>query len=393
MRDVLLFCGVWHCKVRAICRPCSDRSLPVRAITPPYTTFLAPTPTGFPSSTPRIKYNALHERELSYLPATACPGNFAALGVSVRALHSSFLTRTPANMPTQEPSLPPLKQFTMKVDVFGPIRPAEELLRDTQRVIKEHAHGRDFFTPITVLDAIRGGGMRVEYSITERSESDAERASAVYLSRLCDLVSVVTQSPVRFYMPEEDSSEERKKMYHRSATLERTLTKPEWSWITGVLVNLTRDHPQFLAAASWYRKGLIGFTDCKGRNAAVYDVVRKGACLDNSYCFWRVIEILAYSYADTSKWSEDDKSNAPMEKYVDQLAADLFSGDPVPEILSDPATVKKLKGLWEDLSHGNIAINPELIDEATNRLQPLEVAAFSILQRIRERKLTGEMFG
>ena len=201
-------------------------------------------------------------------------------------------------------------------------------------------------------------------------------------------MSVVTRSPVWFYMHDEDSRDEWNKTFRRAAAIDRILTKPEWSWITGVLVNLVRDHPGFLAAGSWYRKGLIGRgrADGKRRNAAVYDAVNEGDCLDDFCSFWRVIERLAYSYADKSAWSDDEKLNAPVQKHIDQLAAEFFNNRPVPEILSDPAVVKKIEKLCDDLSHGNAPITLEVIDEATSRLKPLEDAAFSFLQRIPEFK-------
>ena len=95
-----------------------------------------------------------------------------------------------------------------------------------------------------------------------------------------------------------------------------------------------------------------------------------------------------YSYADKSRWSADGKANAPVKKYLDQLVADLFRDGSVPEILSDAAAVERVKSLWNGLTHGNIPITLEVIDEAKDQLKPLEDAAFSILQQIRECKLT-----
>ena len=149
--------------------------------------------------------------------------------------------------------------------------------------------------------------MRVEYTVTANSPVGAERAGAVYLSQLCDLLSVVTRSPVWFYMRDEDARDERIRMNRQAATIDRILTDSEWSWITGNLVFLRREHPRFLAAASWYRRGLIGKDS-----------------LDDFCCFWKVIERLAFSYADRSTWSDEEKSSAPVKKYLDQLIADLF---------------------------------------------------------------------
>jgi len=259
----------------------------------------------------------------------------------------------------------------MVVTVFGPIRPSPELIRQQpQRVLKGHRGGRDFFTDITLHDSRNTNGMRVEYTVTANSPAGAERAGAVYLSQLCDLLSVVTRSAVWFYMPYEDAQEERMQFNRRAASVCRLLTEPEWSWITGNLVFLRREHSRFLAATSWYRKGLIG------RDS-----------LDEFCCYWRVIERLAYSYADKTEWTDDEKSQSTVKKCVEQLANDLFESDMAPEVLRDCQAVSEIVTLRNDLSHGNVPITLDVIDAATARLKPLEHAAFSVLERIRNLKL------
>ena len=258
----------------------------------------------------------------------------------------------------------------MIVDVFGPVRPHQELNRQTQRALKGHSGGRDFFTDITLEDARSSASMRVKYIVTATSPAGAERAGAVYLSQLCDLISAVTRSPVWFYMPDEDSREERIRMHHRASSVDRILTETEWLWITGNLVFLRREHPRFLAAASWYRKGLIGSDS-----------------IDDFCCYWRVIERLAYSYADRSNWTEDEKTKSPVKKCVEQLCADLFDAKAVPEVLGDRGTVSRIIKLRNDLSHGNDPITLELIDETTAYLKKLEHAAFNVLQAVRNTRL------
>src|SRR6056297_4277830 len=178
-------------------------------------------------------------------------------------------------MPDQErtPEARTTSQFTMSVTLFGDIKPSPDLHRRPQRSLKAHTDGEDYFTDITLHDGRNNGGMRVEYTVTATSPQGAIRAGAVYLSQLCDLLTTVTRTPVWFYMPHEDASDERIRVHRRTATVERILTTPEWFWITGNLVDLRQSKPRFLAAASWYRKGLIG-----------------GDVLDDFCCFWRVIE-------------------------------------------------------------------------------------------------------
>src|ERR1019366_3074357 len=178
----------------------------------------------------------------------------------------------PEPLLTNESSLV-LHRFVMTAVLFGPVRPDQSLHRQTQRAIKSHTEGRDFFTDITLHESRQPGSMRIEYTVTATSPSSAERAGAVYLSQLCDLLSATIRSPIRFFLPDEDAREERIRTNQKATTLDRVLTEEEWHWITGSLVFLRREHPRYLAGASWYRKGLIG-----------------GDVLDNFCCFWRVIE-------------------------------------------------------------------------------------------------------
>lgn len=276
----------------------------------------------------------------------------------------------PSREPTQQ-SNTQLHRFRMTVDVFGPIRPSPELHKQTQRALKGHSSGLDFYTDITLHDS-RNGGMRVEYDVAATSPTGAERAGTVYLSQLCDLLSVVTRSPIWFFMPEEDARDERMRLHRRASTVDRILSEDGWSWITGILVYLRREHGRFLAASSWYRKGLIG------RDS-----------LDDFCCYWRVIERLAYSYADNAGWTVDEKSKSPVKKYVEQLVRDLFVSSPVPEVLRDPQVSEIIK-LRNDLSHGNVPITLEVIDDATSRLKLLEETAFLVLQRVRQKYLVCE---
>ena len=269
---------------------------------------------------------------------------------------------------------PDLHQYVMTAIVYGPIKPERKLHRQTQRAIKSNTGGRDFFTEIKLEENFKPGSMQIEYGVTANSPSSAERAGAVYLSQLCDLLSVVTRSPVRFFLPEEDARDERVRAMRKSTSLDRILTEEEWHWIIGSLVFLRREHPRFLASASWYRKGLIGS-----------DV------LDNFCCFWRVIERLALSYADKSVIPEGDKGKA--KSCVLQLAADLFSESVKPEVLSNDKTVGDIIKLRNDLSHGNMPITLEVIDQANSYLKPLEAAAFGVLNQIKQSRLKDETFG
>ena len=257
-----------------------------------------------------------------------------------------------------------MHKFVMTAILFGPVRPGQNLHRQTQRAIKAHTAGRDYFTEITLHESHQPGSMRIEYTVTAISPSSAERAGAVYLSQLCDLLSVTIRSPVRFFLPEEDARDERVRTNRKATSVDRVLMEEEWQWIIGSLVFLRRDHPRYLAAASWYRKGLIG-----------NDV------LDNFCCYWRVIERIAFSYADKSKLEEKDKGRA--KPCVIQLVADLFPDKDEPESLSGEKRIGEILQLRNDLSHGNIPITSEVIDKANGHLKPLEEASYEVLKRIK----------
>ena len=261
-------------------------------------------------------------------------------------------------------------QYPMTVTLFGPLRPATDLHRRPERVIKAHSNDRDHFTEITLSDNRNAGGMVVDYVVKAHSPKSATRVGLVYLSQLCDLLSAVTQCPVKFYTQDEEAREERGRVHRQATRVDRILTHEEWSWVTGSLVALRRDHPRFLAAASWYRKGLVG-----------------SDCLDDFCCFWRVIERIAESYADKSSWKEEDRG---VKKSVAQLTADLFATGTIPILLQDEVRVKRVIKMRNDISHGNEPINVDMIDTVSAELEPLEEAAFAVLSRMRQIKLNVE---
>jgi len=83
-----------------------------------------------------------------------------------------------------------LHQFVMEAVLFGPVRPGRNLHRRTQRALKSNTDGQDYFTDITLHESRQAGSMRVEYTVTAPSPGSAERAGAVYLSQLCDLLKL-----------------------------------------------------------------------------------------------------------------------------------------------------------------------------------------------------------
>jgi len=257
--------------------------------------------------------------------------------------------------------------YRMRVQLYGPIRLSDEFSRQAQRVIKARNANGQFFTDISLVSERQTDSIVVEYGVHAKTPESARRVGTVYLSQLCDLLTACTQCPMQFFMEESQAREERGRNIRQPMQVSRILSQEEWLWVTGSLVALREHHPRYLAAASWYRKGLIG-----------NDV------LDDFCCYWRVIERLADSYADRSTW---EKGEGGVRKTVAQLTKDLFTGDDTPAILSDDERVKRAVKLRNDILHGNEPITVNMIENASQELSALEQAAFSVLERMRKDKL------
>lgn len=135
-------------------------------------------------------------------------------------------------MPEQEPSQDrhrKTNEHLMTVTLFAPLRLAPDLNRRTERVIKAHSNDRVHFTEITISESRNPGNTNlvVTYIVKAFSPRSAQRVGAVYLSQLCDLLSAVTQCPVRFFMNDDDAREERGRMFRQSMRVDRTLSYEE----------------------------------------------------------------------------------------------------------------------------------------------------------------------
>jgi len=260
-------------------------------------------------------------------------------------------------------------RFELNAILYGPIRPSRELDRMTQRALKSTSADDEFFTEITLRDARRPGLMGVEFSVTASSPAGAQIAGIVYLGQLCDVLSSMTRVPVRFLMPGEDAREERMRGDRVSTHIDRILTQEEWNWIIGTLVFLRQNHPRYLAAASWYRKGLCGVDP-----------------LEVACCYWRVIERLSLSYCDKAKLPADGdgKPICSAKNCVRQFVAERGLTEISGGLLADEKRLKRIIELRNDVSHGNEPITPALIEDASALTQPLEEAAVASLTAIRD---------
>jgi hypothetical protein len=260
-------------------------------------------------------------------------------------------------------------RFELNAILYGPIRPSRELDRMTQRALKGERGHEEFFTEITLRDTRRSGLMGVEFSVTASSPDGAQRAGIVYLGQLCDVLSSITRQPVRFLMPGEDSREERMRGDRVSTHIDRILTHEEWNWVIGALVFLRQKHPRYLAASSWYRKGLCGIDP-----------------LEVACCYWRVIERLSLSYCDKGKLPTDGKGKlvCSAKNCVRQFVTERGLAEVANGLLADEKSLNKIVELRNDVSHGNKPITPALIEDASQLIRPLEEAAYACLAVIRD---------
>jgi hypothetical protein len=259
-------------------------------------------------------------------------------------------------------------RFVLSAVLYGPIRPDRDLNSRTQRALKGVQEDQEFFTEITLRDTRQAGLMGVDFSVTASSPAGAERAGIVYLGQLCDVLSSITREPVKFLMPGEDSREERMRGNRASTHIDRILTMDEWNWVIGTLVSLRQNHPRYLAAASWYRKGLCGIDP-----------------LEVTCSYWRVVERLSLSYSN-KKDLPQDKDGKPIcsaKNCVTQFVSQFGLSEVANGFLADAKILKKVVELRNDVSHGNEPITPKLIDEASDFAKPLEEAAYECLAVIR----------
>src|ERR1022692_1943294 len=73
---------------------------------------------------------------------------------------------------------------------------------------------------------------------------------------------------------------------------------------------------------------------------------------------------------------------------VVQLVAELFPEGDVPESLSADKRIGEIIQLRNELSHGNVPITGEVIDQASGHLQALEQAAYEVLERFKRTRVS-----
>ena len=261
-------------------------------------------------------------------------------------------------------------RFQFNAILFGPIKPSSDFDRmPPQRTLKSVRKGEEFFTDISIQNTRRPSQMGVEFSVTACSPAGAEKAGIVYIGLLCDLMSSITRQPIRFLMPNEDLRETHNRGNRFSTHVDRILTWEEWESIIGSLVYIHMQHASYLAASSWYRKGLWG-----------------NDALDVACCYFRVIERISFSYCDNDKLpiNAEGKPEKTTKNCILQFVTNRRLTQASKDLLQDKEKLKQIIKLRNDVSHGNSPITPELIETASNFISPLEEAAYAFLACIRE---------
>lgn len=276
-------------------------------------------------------------------------------------------------MPLSQSSIQTIKeksnQFILRAYLYASIKPDDNLDTMTKHALKSMKGKEKFFTEITLRGMRTTGQMTVDFSITASSPASAERAGIVYLGQLSDILSSITREPVRFLMPRENAHEDRR-FYNRTSThIDRVLTLEEWNWIIESLVPLRQKHPRYLAAASWYRKGLCGIDP-----------------LEIVCCYWRVVERLSLSYCTKGKLPKDNdgkpicSAKNCVRQFIEERGLTGISNG----VLDEDENLKKIVKLRNDISHGNEPITPILIEEASSLVRSLEEVAYECLAVIRD---------
>ena len=255
-----------------------------------------------------------------------------------------------------------MSNWNLEFKIHGAVKLAEGLHRSSTGALKFASELKEIYTQIMLREApnathARMGYFSVFFNVKSETQHDALDAGTVYVSQLCDLLSFVT----RVGTDHEVDEESRAAQYRRSRyapTADRILTGKEWQWIIGSLPHLHMKEPRFMAACSWYRRGL-----------GTEEITEKLCCL------WRVIERCANTYSDKTPLGEDKpKTKAVIGAFRDQ------NFESPPDLLSDDNRWHKAISLRNDISHGNVSLSPKLIEDCSELLSDLEDAAYKSLK-------------
>lgn len=251
--------------------------------------------------------------------------------------------------------------WNIEFKIHAPIKLHQSLHRQTRSAIKVANENSIIATNITLREApnerhIRCGYFSVIFTVSASTQKKALDAGKVYASQLCDLLSFITRVPAQ---PEidEDSRNTVNPRSRFAPTADRLLLAEEWEWIIRSLANLNLKEPQFMAACSWYRRGLC----C--------DDVTEKIC-----CYWRVIERCAISCCNNSV--KDDGIKPIVDKFIKQYI-------PKPcQLLVNGQKWRDVYSLRNIISHGSEPLSPSLIDQCSTYEEETEEAAYCVLSSV-----------
>lgn len=174
-----------------------------------------------------------------------------------------------------------MPRWNTEFKIYAPIKLDRGLVRQTRTALKVIDDDNPIFTNITLREHPNErhfslGYFYVALDILADTQKQSLDIAQVYVSQLCDLLSFVTRvGAENLYSSDSDNTRNvsgRVTNSRSEFTSNRFLTSEEWDWIIKSLPYLRDHEPRFMAACSWYRRGL----SC--------DNITEKIC-----CFWRVI--------------------------------------------------------------------------------------------------------
>jgi len=252
-----------------------------------------------------------------------------------------------------------MPHWNVGLNIHGAIKLDPQLNRSSSRALKSATQESETYTQIALREAPNSNHMRMGYfaiafTVKAPTQNEALDSGLVYASQLCDLLSFVTRVGTEHEVDEESRISQARRTRH-TATADRMLKKEEWNFIIGSLPHLHANEPRFMAACSWYRRGLSS------------DEVTEKLC-----CFWRVIERCALSYQDKSQL--EDRRTKPI---INAFCKDWFTK--APALLESEEKKNKTYELRNTISHGNEPLSPKLIEQCSVLIEELEEAAYQTL--------------
>lgn len=147
------------------------------------------------------------------------------------------------------------QRFRLNIRLAGDLVMDGELSRRSAWSLTSRFEGSQSAEFQLTEDAARQ--LQLGFTITARSQLSAEVTGRDYANQICDLLAAVTSTAMQ---PIEDgvpTTSGRPRTDPAGLCSQRELTKAEWDWVADSLLRLKINHPVYLAAAGWFRRGLL----------------------------------------------------------------------------------------------------------------------------------------